>query len=156
MICRPVVSVCLLLSLVLAGGCRSPQLTSRPMTPTEIGWASAIQRSYPGWRPPYLLPKRDDWQGEAPTESKRFPILPPPSDPATAPVPVATAAGTTTPSAVPVTRETVVKVTVPAPPAMLPPVQTAGVPAVSPEPQVTPAKVVEPELNDVEFVPADR
>lgn len=156
MICRPIVSAGLLLGLVLAGGCRSPQLTSRPMTATEIGWASAIQRSYPGWQPPYLLPKREGWQARPLTESELLPILPPPSDPATAPVPVATAPGAGTVSAVPVTRETVVNVTVPAPAKMLPPVPAGGTPAVSPEPQVAPTKVVEPELNDVEFVPADK
>jgi len=165
MTCRPLVATSLLLCLALAEGCRSPQLVSRPLNPREVGWACAIQRSYPGWQPPFLIPTRDDWQPrpQAPT----VPMLPlgPPLI-----TPVASAVTGEAPTAqrvvapVPVgERQTVVDVTLPSsPPAapvtkMLPPVLAGGLPAASPEPLVSPARVIaEPELQDVDFVPADK
>lgn len=162
MTCRSLVAVALLLCLALAEGCRSPQLVSRPLSPAEVGWACAIQRSYPGWRPPFLIPTREDWQPRPRVAA--VPMLP-----LGAPLitPVASAVVGEAPAAQRVApvpadeRQTVVDVVLPrntpaAPVAeLLPPVRAGGAPAASPEPQVRPV-IAEPELQDVEFVPADK
>jgi len=129
MTCRSLVSAALLLA-VAATGCRStPPLASRPLTEAEAAWAAAIQRSYPGWRPPHQLPTRE--------HRDRRPA------PAPEPVPLAAAPAT---RAVP-ERETVVEVPLPAPSGPRPSA-TVGT--------AVPARpVVEPEINDVDFVPAD-
>lgn len=125
-----------LLALVLAG-CRTPPLASRPMTPTEAEWASAIQRGYPGWRPPFLMPTREGWERRQP----RAPEPPrPPAGVPPVPEPTPTAPA---PPPEPARQETVIEIQLP----------ELSKPAEDGSPASRP--VAEPVIDDVDFVPAE-
>ena len=43
-------------AVVLCTSCTGTRLASRPLCDYEAGWASAVERWYPGWHTPYLSP----------------------------------------------------------------------------------------------------
>ncbi|MBT3286376.1 MAG: hypothetical protein HN849_24250 [Victivallales bacterium] len=178
MTCRPAVPSILLLAFVLlVAGCRGPQLVSRPMTPTESSWAGVIQRSYPGWRAPFFMPSRADWQPRPPEDMDLPTFLGSDAAPAVVPSPtlrpgrVAPVVPTVTvevpePAPIPVPvapvtlgeRQTVIDLSVPhvaapepaAPVEMVPPIRTGGEPSGRP---VAPARSAEPNVEPTKVLP---
>jgi len=178
MTCRPAVPSILLLAFVLlVAGCRGPQLVSRPMTPTESSWAGVIQRSYPGWCPPFFMPNRADWQPRPPEDMDLPAFLGNDVSPALVPSPtlrpgrvqlavpsVTVEVPGPTPVPVPVVpvalgeRQTVIDLSLPAvaaprPPApveMVPPIRTGGEPL---KRRFAPAQSVEPNVEPAKVLP---
>jgi hypothetical protein len=145
--CRTALSL-LALSALLVGGCRGPKLVSRALTEKEAAWAATIQRSYPGWQRPYMVPTRELWQPKpAPVWD---PFLPPPGTGAadSAQPSVAEPMAPATPA-----DETVVEIVVPVP-GGTPPAQAVEQ-TIMPPIRMDGAAPVETTADDVEFVPAD-